>query len=61
MYKKTAAIIITFMIFILTACGKTEKQHDILEAKTNAFDTLDEMEEFSQVIIKGIRQKKKNL
>lgn len=54
--KKVRLVLgITMLLCVLTACGSTaqnETQHYTVEAKTVSFDTLEEMEEYSELIVR---------
>lgn len=55
MIKKISILVIASAMLCLAACGK-EPEHYAIEAKTVSFDSFEEMEESSDVIVKGIRQ-----
>lgn len=42
----------------LCGCGNNEPEHYSLEAKTVSFDSFNEMEDYSSLIVRGIRQDK---
>lgn len=53
--KKTIFLVAVIMICNFAACGK-EAVHYGMEAKTIGFSSLEEMEDFSDVIVRGVRQ-----
>lgn len=54
MYKKITILLSAAIMLCLAACGKAPKHYG-MEAKTISFDSLEDMETFSEVIVRGIR------
>lgn len=55
MYKKIIVLLIISLLICLVGCTNKEKHYGI-DAKTIGFETLEDMEKFSDVIIKGVRE-----
>lgn len=56
MKKYLKFICIGLLAFLsLCCCGKTEPKHYYMDAKTPSYDSLEQMEEYSDLIVRGIR------
>ncbi len=54
--KKNIIILLAMVVMLcLTSCEK-KPEHNVISAKVRGFDTLEEMEDYSKVIVKGIRE-----
>ncbi len=56
MNKKNTILLLLLLTVLLVSCGNKTAEHYGVDAKTVAFESLEEMEDFSGVIIRVVRE-----